>query len=44
MAKRLEVIVSTGEIVIRSSAKYAAPNKLQLRAAKGRKRKTSARL
>jgi hypothetical protein len=44
MAKRLEVIVSTGEIVIRSSTKYAAPNKLQLRAAKGRKRKTSARL
>jgi hypothetical protein len=42
MAKRLDVIVSAGEIVIRSSAKYTAQDKLRKRT-KDRKTKTSAR-
>jgi hypothetical protein len=43
MAKRLEVILSAGEIVIRSSAKYAAQDKPQRKRAKGRTTKASAR-
>ncbi|MGZ9155413.1 MAG: hypothetical protein ACXW6J_19190 [Candidatus Binatia bacterium] len=44
MAKRLEVIVSTGQIVIRSSAKQSAQVKPQHRRVKERKTKTSSRL
>jgi len=44
MAKRLEVIVSTGQIVIRSSAKQPAQVKSQRRRVKDRKTKTSSRL
>jgi hypothetical protein len=42
MAKRLEVIVSAREIVIRSSAKHTAQDKLQRRRVKGRRTKTPA--
>jgi hypothetical protein len=42
MAKRLEVIVSAGEIVIRSSAKHPVPDKLQRKRIKGRRSKTAA--
>jgi hypothetical protein len=44
MAKRLEVIVSAREIVIRSSAKHIAQNKLQRKRVKGRRTKTPAGL
>jgi hypothetical protein len=43
MAKRLEVIVSTGQIVIRSSAKQSAQVKPQRRRVKERKPKSSSR-
>jgi len=42
MAKRLEIIVSGGEIVIRSSAKYTAQDKPQRKRIKGRRTKTPA--
>jgi len=42
MARRLEVIVSAGTIVIRSSAKHTAQDKLQRRRVKGRRTKTPA--
>jgi 23S rRNA G2069 N7-methylase RlmK/C1962 C5-methylase RlmI len=40
MAKRLEVLVSGGEIVIHSSAKHAAPDKFQRKRQKNRRTKT----
>jgi len=40
MAKRLEVVVSAGEIVIRSSAKVAAPDKFQRKRQKDPRTKT----
>jgi hypothetical protein len=42
MAKRLEVIISAGEIVIRSSVKHIAPDRLQRKRIKGRRTSTSA--
>ncbi len=42
MAKRLEVIVSTGEIVIRSSVKHTAEGKRQWRHEEGRRKKAPA--
>jgi hypothetical protein len=44
MAKRLEIIVSSGEIVIRSSANYTAQDKPQRKRIKGRRTKKSAGL
>jgi hypothetical protein len=44
MAKRLEVIVSTGQIVIRSSAKQSAQVKPRRRRVKDRRTKTSSRI
>jgi len=40
MAKRLEVIVSAGEIVIRSSARRTAQDQLPRKRIKGRRTKT----
>jgi hypothetical protein len=42
MAERLEVIVSAGEIVIRSSAKHTARGKLQRKRETRRRTKNSA--
>jgi hypothetical protein len=44
MAKRLEVIVSAGQIVIRSSAKQTAQVKPRRRRVKDRRTKTSSRM
>jgi hypothetical protein len=44
MAKRLEVIVSAVEIIIRSSVKPAGQKKPHRRPMKGRRKKTSARM
>jgi hypothetical protein len=43
MAKRLEVIVSAGQIIIRSSVKPAGQKKPHRRPVKGRRTKTLAR-
>jgi hypothetical protein len=44
MAKRLEVIVSAGQIIIRSSVKSAGQKQPHRRPVKGRRTKASARM
>jgi hypothetical protein len=44
MAKRLEVIVSAGQIIIRSSVKPTGQKKPHRKPVKGRRTKTSARM